>query len=260
MTPPISIDGTDITGATIDGTDVQEITLDGQTVFSAVVQLPTGQLARYKFDEGSGTTASDVLGNEGDITLQNGASFTANSDFEGGFGVDFDGNDDQADMPNPFSFVPNPPLSVALTVKFDSVAIDQLIYDFGDSSQDFRYAFGTPRPGLGSPSSGDLAGFIEISGVFKRFYIPSPGINTTQNFRFVINYKNNSTVDVFMNKSSLSVTNDSDELAGSSADQKLAGGVSFQGNFDGIMDHLIFYDHLLTQSEVDDDFDAQPYA
>jgi len=35
MTPPISIDGTDITGATIDGTDVQEITVDGQTVFSA---------------------------------------------------------------------------------------------------------------------------------------------------------------------------------------------------------------------------------
>jgi len=35
MTPPISIDGTDITGATIDGQDVQEITVDGQTVFTA---------------------------------------------------------------------------------------------------------------------------------------------------------------------------------------------------------------------------------
>jgi len=40
MTPPISIDGTDITGATIDGTDVQEITVDGQTVFSAAVPIP----------------------------------------------------------------------------------------------------------------------------------------------------------------------------------------------------------------------------
>ena len=35
MTPPISIDGTDITGATIDGTDVQEITVDDDVVFSA---------------------------------------------------------------------------------------------------------------------------------------------------------------------------------------------------------------------------------
>jgi len=36
MSPPTSIGGTDITGATIDGTDVQEITVDGQTVFTAV--------------------------------------------------------------------------------------------------------------------------------------------------------------------------------------------------------------------------------
>jgi len=36
MTPPISIDGTDITGATIDGTDVTAITVDGDTVFTAV--------------------------------------------------------------------------------------------------------------------------------------------------------------------------------------------------------------------------------
>jgi len=35
MMPPISIDGTDITGATIDGTDVQEITVDGDTVFTS---------------------------------------------------------------------------------------------------------------------------------------------------------------------------------------------------------------------------------
>jgi len=39
MTPPTSIDGTDITGATIDGTDVQEITVDGQTVFSAILRF-----------------------------------------------------------------------------------------------------------------------------------------------------------------------------------------------------------------------------
>jgi len=35
MIPPISIDGTDITGATIDGVEVDEITVDGTPVFSA---------------------------------------------------------------------------------------------------------------------------------------------------------------------------------------------------------------------------------
>jgi len=36
MSPPISIDGTDIAGATIDGQEVQEITVDGDTVFTAI--------------------------------------------------------------------------------------------------------------------------------------------------------------------------------------------------------------------------------
>jgi len=35
MTPPLSIDRTDISGATIDGQEVKEITVDGQTVFTA---------------------------------------------------------------------------------------------------------------------------------------------------------------------------------------------------------------------------------
>jgi hypothetical protein len=38
--PPISIDGTEITGATIDGQEVQEITIDGDTVFTAGPDLP----------------------------------------------------------------------------------------------------------------------------------------------------------------------------------------------------------------------------
>lgn len=35
MSPPINIDGQDITGATIDGQEVQEITVDGDVVFQA---------------------------------------------------------------------------------------------------------------------------------------------------------------------------------------------------------------------------------
>jgi len=40
MTPPTSIDGTDITGATVDGTEVTEITIDGETVFTAGPDTP----------------------------------------------------------------------------------------------------------------------------------------------------------------------------------------------------------------------------
>jgi len=64
MSPPIEIDGTDISGATIDGTDVTEITVDGQTVFTAQT-LPVAYsnlIAWYPFDsaEYGGNNADDV--------------------------------------------------------------------------------------------------------------------------------------------------------------------------------------------------------
>jgi len=68
MTPPISIDGTDITGATIDGTDVQEITVDGDTVFTAGV-FPTTVTSRPNDDGTFGP--SDGFG----------VAFNPNSDF-----------------------------------------------------------------------------------------------------------------------------------------------------------------------------------
>jgi len=81
MTPPISIGGTDITGATIDGTDVTEITVDGQTVFSAgPSNLPVAYsnlVAWYPFDSATygGSNADDVtaiLGGSGDDTAYDG--------------------------------------------------------------------------------------------------------------------------------------------------------------------------------------------
>jgi len=59
MTPPISIDGTDITGATIDGTDVTEITVDGQTVFVAV---PPATTVTSRGPDNSSTAISDERG------------------------------------------------------------------------------------------------------------------------------------------------------------------------------------------------------
>jgi hypothetical protein len=57
MSPPINIDGTDITAATIDGQEVQEITIDGQRVFPA---QPTQVLFADDFESYStGSTPSD---------------------------------------------------------------------------------------------------------------------------------------------------------------------------------------------------------
>jgi hypothetical protein len=75
MSPPINIDGTDITGATIDGQEVKEITIDGQVVFPTTT-LPVAYsnlVAWYPFDDSEygGTELDDVtaiLGGSGDDT------------------------------------------------------------------------------------------------------------------------------------------------------------------------------------------------
>jgi hypothetical protein len=69
MTPPTSIDGTEITGATIDGTDVTEITVDGDTVFAAL-DIPDEQElhARYDYSQESGSLPIiDQSGNGRDL-------------------------------------------------------------------------------------------------------------------------------------------------------------------------------------------------
>jgi len=70
---PISIDGTDITGATIDGQDVEEITVDGQTVFSA-------SLFEESFEHNNLSGLYD--GNVGDFNI------TTDEAFDGSFSLE----------------------------------------------------------------------------------------------------------------------------------------------------------------------------
>jgi len=115
MTPPISIDGTDITGATIDGTDVTEITVDGQTVFSAE-SLPgaySNLVAWYPFDSSfyGGSNADDVTalfnpGQSGDSTaydgIVSGPSFSSTSGF---FDINAGLNSDAFDFADSNEFI-----------------------------------------------------------------------------------------------------------------------------------------------------------
>jgi len=99
MSPPTSIDGTDITGATIDGTDVQEITVDGDVVFSAVETsdidgFESGNLNNYTvFQSGFSITQSNVF--EGSFAAQSNIGGMIHTDNPPGgtlpaFGTDFE--------------------------------------------------------------------------------------------------------------------------------------------------------------------------
>jgi hypothetical protein len=121
MTPPTSIDGTDITGATIDGQDVEEITVDGQTVFGAYNPLvddfedgdlvPSGNWSAWSGNTGSysassGTTingAFSLRGQSGpaarEITTTLGEKVTGDLTFNiNNLGVDTDRSGDGGEL------------------------------------------------------------------------------------------------------------------------------------------------------------------
>jgi hypothetical protein len=93
MTPPINIDGSEVTGITIDGTEVSEVTVDGQTVFTPSVIPDSGLLHNWDFGDSS-TTTSFVADLKGASDLDTGtfSSLTTINSRQAGR---FDGVDDE---------------------------------------------------------------------------------------------------------------------------------------------------------------------
>jgi len=150
--PPTSIDGTDITGATIDGQEVQEITIDGETVFSAE-QLPVayGNLVGwFPFDSSfyGGANADDVTAlfnpsQSGDSVaydgIVTGATFQSTAgvtDINAGANsgaYNFDGNDDDIEMPNTGA-VEAGDFTVMLWAKYNTISTaDHVLWSYGSS-------------------------------------------------------------------------------------------------------------------------------
>jgi len=89
MTPPINIDGSQVSGITIDGESVSEVTVDGDVVFGAI---PDSAINRWRIGEGSGSTWGDAIGSA-DFSV-NGGSWVSDSNAEGGYKYSQDGSDD----------------------------------------------------------------------------------------------------------------------------------------------------------------------
>jgi len=87
----VSIDGTNITGATIDGQQVGEITIDGQTAWTAIPDSVILQYFATTWTQGN-TTWQDGAGTAENISLSGGPTASTLSD--GSESISFDGVDD----------------------------------------------------------------------------------------------------------------------------------------------------------------------
>jgi len=84
--------------------------------------IPDSRVSRWKFDEGSGSTAADSWDNN-DGTV-NGATWTTDSQ-QGGYALSFDGTDDVVDVPNNSNLEPDN-VSVSVWIKTSGSAGDYI--------------------------------------------------------------------------------------------------------------------------------------
>jgi hypothetical protein len=184
MTPPISIDGTDITGATIDGTDVTEITVDGDTVFSAGPEVAGfGTLycyysARLETSLSNGdpvTTLTDHSGNGHDMTKVGGATVTYNSnglggqpEFDMGSGAFFESTSLTISTPTTFAMVFDSSANSTLQILMSKDVADfQVNHDTGQFNDLLGWKMGgagTFERGVSSTSPMSYVGIWKTPG------------------------------------------------------------------------------------------------
>jgi len=249
MSPPISIDGTDITGATIDGTDVQEITVDGDVVFSAGPTLPVAYsnlIGWWPFDSATygGSNADDVtaiIGGSGDDTAYDGTVSGATYQSSGGATditagsssgyYEFDGND----IIDLGSSVFDP--TSAFTVTHWAEVDDQFAWGDNDNDNGIRHNIG----------SGELF-FEENDTIIKTSY--SGGTGSFDFYAFT--YDGSSDVEVYKNAGTSPIATDSGQTSGSSSlgfgiGGKNAGDARISGKFDDFR----IYNTVLSGTQID---------
>jgi len=249
MIPPTSIDATDITGATIDGTDVTEITVDGQTVFTAGPPAPASAIHHWVMDEGTGTTVRDFIGG-----LDGNANFSdwiSDSDFIGGTALDFSGSD-QIDIAN--SRIDLQKGAILATAKNVGTGFNTLLCRrnnfYGEES-------------IGSYSIGFNSNICDcelVDGNVQDNIEFNTNPSQVQRYGFVwsvpddiLRLSINGTVVVDKNLDLSSVNNPNRDILIGQREQGSTG-------FVGQIDNIILCNDVLTASELQTDFNAQPFA
>lgn len=208
--------------------------------------IPDSVVHQWKFDEGSGATVTDNVGDiDGDIS---GASWLSNNDGEGGFVLDFDGVDDDITYNTiPPVLDPTGTYTIAITC-FTEPSGDEVIWSWDKSNTDGSTSLG--------PRDGDLAwGERNNSQRVDLNDLPTPpfrvqGINDNNSFKLYIDASDNNSFD------------GSGAFESSGGDVMAIGRLQDRQDFfyDGELDNPIIYDDVLTESELQDDLEMQPWA
>jgi hypothetical protein len=226
------------------------VTVDGDTVYTQS-DIPDSAIHQWFFDEGSGTTVEDEVGTlDGAI---NGASWSSDADLEGGWGLSFGGNNDEVDFARIDSevTVSGVSYSIAMTINPDDISNRTLFYEHQQDNFD-RVMLGT--------NSSEVFFNLYDGGQHPK----STGTGPVGSNRMRVCATYDGTVG--NHKIWIDGSDETNATAGGTGDSNLQNGhkiglsASQDGDFPGIIDHPIIYDSELSASEVQQDYDAQPWS
>jgi RHS repeat-associated protein len=221
------------------------ITTSGSGGGSGGGGMPSGLVAAYGFDEGSGTSVADSSGNSNGGTVS-GASWTTSGRF--GKALDFDGTNDKVSVADSNSLDLTNGMTVSAWVKPDTLGGYRTVV-MKERGSNLSYALygGTDtsnRPAVELPGNQRLAPSAVATGSWTHL----AGTYDGANMRIFVNG-----VEVSSEPETMTITTSSNPLS-------IGGNTPWGEYFDGLIDEVRVYNRALSQSEIQTDKDVSVVA
>jgi len=245
----VSIDGTNIIGATIDGQQVSEITIDGQTAWTAI---PDSGVSRWTFDNadtGNGTLIDQWGGNNGTVNGPSVGVTGANQTYSTAEAYEWNNSGDEVVVSDDASLQPGTSnFSVALWFKTPGRSGDRNIMAIK------RRAGTDPRIGWSLATLNGSARFlVEDSNNNNNSAKSSTSVNDDV-WHHAVAVRDGGTIRIYLDgseaNSTSGTTNDLSTTRNLYIGQTDTSDSSYPDVFTGQIDDMRYYSKALTATEV----------
>jgi len=205
------------------------------------IDLRTGLVSEWHFDEGTGSTAYDNIGSN-DGTLYNAPAWTAG---KYGSALDFEYSSSQyVSVPDSSSLEPSKGITLSAWVKAEDIHTNQYYEIFRKEDGSNRILFSFQDYGTMLSLGLNTGGYAELDA-------PISYSNFEGKWVFVTAVYDGLYKKIYVNGKIIKSVYDADGLTTGGAENACIGCVSFSGEyFDGIIDELRFYNRGLSDREV----------
>jgi len=209
---------------------------------------PSGLVAAYGFEEGTGALVADSSGNANNGTIS-GASWTTSGKY--GNALSFDGTNDNVGIPDSNSLDLTSALTLSAWVKLDSLHARWQDLIFKERADNGSYSLdadsnGNSRPNLSIFRSGGDWGFTE-----------GPAVLPTNQWVHLAGTWDGSTAKLYVDGTVVKTRILTGTIPASTGMLRIGGTTVFGGNqfLDGLIDEVRIYNRALSQTEVQTDKD-----